>query len=1003
MADPTTYVEIANSTFADYDSSFSTGLSTVPLPASIGRPGPHDKFNVALILDRNLATPQQQAAFDQLIGSDNWAQRQQTLEAAGSSLWSTYGANPDDYTAVTTNYLKGKFTFFGTGPGATEAPGYVSSAESRTVWVNLDADDFAALFGTDLHKGEANGQEFYFWRDSLSLPSEIQPLIKGLWFDTKKFAYPLTEPASPPQSVSLPPGNLGVGNGAGFSPPNDPQNPAKPVAIPPQDMAALFNFPLPAATVSKVDLGALALMEPKLGDQLDHGSFEAGVHKYLDQIGITGAKTKVFGIQPGGADGTASTERSLDIGVAAAINPGAKFLLYAGSGKENDAKSDPFTPYQSAFFDPDHDPLVISSSFRFENAQPSEDSPFMWAARQLFIDGLLRNITVFNSSGDGGSGYAIPNGLTNTGNSRNSPYTVVVGGTSLSTLEIAEQDTNTLTTTVGDALALDTATLWSLVQGGLTTLPDETSPESLKAWFIQTVWNRYYVYDDAGKVILDPGYLGNQSSNGGVDFTQPTPSYQAALLPFNPPTLADDSSVTGRGVPDVSAPSSGNMYYEVPNGDMPTTGQITHGDGGTSAATPFWASLILQINAILRDQGIPYNLGYINDLLYNAAIIAPASFNDVTMGDNNSSYLDGPHDSTVLTPAGKNDPPTFPITPTNLGYEAGLGYDLASGIGTPNGVMLARTLSAITNQQLNYENEFDLLAPNGTSAQLQTVLIQAIPLNTSMGIDSLSVNAIIGGVSNAFTTAASSMPWNARLAEQTLQSGFDSQLVTLFDGVSQATQAQGSVVQATLQAGQSLAITINGDAAITPSLEMTNPFGFADFQTVDGTVRVARVVAVAETMNKNAQDAVVYIRQNGQDDLSVIFYQVDDLAGSIGGVQPGSTNYANAAFNARYTLSNGSKILAGPGYGNYISTQFAVESGDLVAMAVINNTQNTTFWAFAQANETAHGLPVGHLWNYGLNTWGWEDTSGGGDGDYNDLIVGYDFTATAGQALLVGV
>ena len=44
-----------------------------------------------------------------------------------------------------------------------------------------------------------------------------------------------------------------------------------------------------------------------------------------------------------------------------------------------------------------------------------------------------------------------------------------------------------------------------------------------------------------------------------------------------------------------------------------------------------------------------------------------------------------------------------------------------------------------------------------------------------------------------------------------------------------------------------------------------------------------------------------------------------------------------------------------------------------------------------------NGQPVGHLWNYGLNTWGWEDTYGGGDRDYNDLIVQLDFTSAAGH------
>jgi hypothetical protein len=46
------------------------------------------------------------------------------------------------------------------------------------------------------------------------------------------------------------------------------------------------------------------------------------------------------------------------------------------------------------------------------------------------------------------------------------------------------------------------------------------------------------------------------------------------------------------------------------------------------------------------------------------------------------------------------------------------------------------------------------------------------------------------------------------------------------------------------------------------------------------------------------------------------------------------------------------------------------------------------------------GQHVGHLWSYGLNTWGWEDTKGGGDRDFNDLIVGLDFTSASGHGWL---
>ena len=65
-----------------------------------------------------------------------------------------------------------------------------------------------------------------------------------------------------------------------------------------------------------------------------------------------------------------------------------------------------------------------------------------------------------------------------------------------------------------------------------------------------------------------------------------------------------------------------------------------------------------------------------------------------------------------------------------------------------------------------------------------------------------------------------------------------------------------------------------------------------------------------------------------------------------------------------------------------------------------NQTTNNTYWAFAPGNETASGQSVGHLWNYGLNTWGWEDTRNGGDRDFNDLIVQFDFTSTYGNGWL---
>jgi len=166
-----------------------------------------------------------------------------------------------------------------------------------------------------------------------------------------------------------------------------------------------------------------------------------------------------------------------------------------------------------------------------------------------------------------------------------------------------------------------------------------------------------------------------------------------------------------------------------------------------------------------------------------------------------------------------------------------------------------------------------------------------------------------------------------------------------------------------------------------------------------GVVRVARAVAVAETVDGlDDQTAIVRVRQGGQDTVAVGFYKVDDYAGTIGGLAPGSAGYAAAAQSRMYEIASGGTYLGGPGYGAYgESTLLNVDSGDLIAMTLINGSSNSTFWGFSQANPDGQG----HLWNYGLNTWGWEDLMGGGDRDYNDLLVQFDFTSTYGSGLLV--
>ena len=135
---PIDYQGLPDATFLDF-MSYRSGAA---MPSG-GTAAHNFTFNVALTFDR--------ANDPTALLNSGWASRQQQLDTLNDhgSLWTTYGANTANYNAALA-YL---------GPGAdhlnipTLGPsnsGYVSSAESRTIWVAINTQhDFHELFGHD--------------------------------------------------------------------------------------------------------------------------------------------------------------------------------------------------------------------------------------------------------------------------------------------------------------------------------------------------------------------------------------------------------------------------------------------------------------------------------------------------------------------------------------------------------------------------------------------------------------------------------------------------------------------------------------------------------------------------------------------------------------------------------------------------------------------------------------------------------------------------------------
>jgi hypothetical protein len=240
--------------------------------------------------------------------------------------------------------------------------------------------------------------------------------------------------------------------------------------------------------------------------------------------------------------------------------------------------------------------------------------------------------------------------------------------------------------------------------------------------------------------------------------------------------------------------------------------------------------------------------------------------------------------------------------------------------------------------------------------------------------------------------------WTARLAQQSLQADFDPGLVLLFDR-----QGQGGVGYHSAAAGQSVGVSIDGLSGQAVQATMSNPFGFADFFAGGDAVHVSRAVSIAQTVGgADNEHAVLRMRQGGENSLQLTVYKVDDLSGTIDGKASGHADYAALVAGRAYHATDGHTAISGPGYGQFGEAVLTgVNANDIIAMRLDNLSTGAFFWAFAPANEKVGGQPAVHMINQGLNTWGWEDTYGLGDHDYNDLVVQLDFTSAHGHGWLV--
>jgi uncharacterized protein (TIGR03437 family) len=167
---------------------------------------------------------------------------------------------------------------------------------------------------------------------------------------------------------------------------------------------------------------------------------------------------------------------------------------------------------------------------------------------------------------------------------------------------------------------------------------NDTNLASALSYIPETAWN-------------ETGARGLSASGGGSSVIFTAPAWQAGV-----------SHSGSRQVPDVSLSSAGHDGYLV------ISGGVLVSAFGTSAAAPTFAGIVALLNQYVVSNGIQAKpgLGNINPDLYRLAQIAPDAFHDIISGDN-------------IVPCVTR---SLGCETGSMGYQAGPGYDLVTGLGS---------------------------------------------------------------------------------------------------------------------------------------------------------------------------------------------------------------------------------------------------------------------------------------------------------------------------------
>jgi subtilase family serine protease len=243
-------------------------------------------------------------------------------------------------------------------------------------------------------------------------------------------------------------------------------------------------------------------------------------------------------------------------------------------------------------------------------------------------------------------------------------------------LELAKALGDTVVVAAGDLGATGVAGVTGVPTGPVAEYP-ASDPLVLSVGGTQS--NPYVQPDPFGVSALGLLVGGTTESPAGGYGGEET--WNEALFGFAPPGATGGAPSMFFPAPSWQAAASGNTHRTVPDvawnaavagGVITVVGGVSHVTGGTSAAAPQWAAVIALADQARAKVGKP-RLGFVNDdlyAIYNNPVRYAADFHDILA----SPEFQGFPENAVAADANGNP----------IGFSAGKGYDLTTGLGTPN-------------------------------------------------------------------------------------------------------------------------------------------------------------------------------------------------------------------------------------------------------------------------------------------------------------------------------